>query len=229
MKQFQGPLDLLLQLTKEKKLDITEVSLAKITDQYLEHLKNLDKMPLDDLANFLAVASRLVLIKSKMLLPTLELTEEDEEDIEALKQQIENYKRFQELALNLKQLNKLDQASYSRESFQGLKSFFCPPKGIKAEDLASAFKKVLREINAFTKDLPEKSIKLKVSLSERIKIIQEEVFKKIQTNFQQIIKNNKDKPDIIVSFLALLELMKQKIIIVEQEKAYGEIKINKRS
>ena len=94
LEQFQGPLDLLLQLTEEKKLDITEISLAKVTDQYLTYLKNSEVISLDDLANFLIIASRLILIKSRMLLPTLELSKEEEQDIETLKRQLEEYKRY---------------------------------------------------------------------------------------------------------------------------------------
>jgi len=88
LKEFQGPLDLLLQFTEENKLDITEISLAKITDQYLSYLKQIQNISLESLADFLVIASRLILIKSRMLLPELELTPEEEEDIETLKQRL---------------------------------------------------------------------------------------------------------------------------------------------
>jgi len=227
LKEFQGPLDLLLQFCEEKKLDITEISLAKVTDQYLVYLKTIENIPLEDLADFLVVASRLILIKSRMLLPNLELTEEEEEDIEALKRQLEEYKKFKNLAKKIEEIANHKNIAYSREKYHGLKPIFYPPKKFKLENLKVAFKKVLEEI-AFLQKLPEESIKLKISIEEKIKKIQEELSKKVRTTFQNMVKKSKSKMDIIVSFLALLELVKQKLAGVKQDRAFGEIKISRK-
>ncbi|MFQ6084504.1 MAG: segregation and condensation protein A [Candidatus Aminicenantia bacterium] len=169
LEQFQGPLDLLLQLTEEKKLDITEISLAKVTNQYLNFLKKSENIPLENLADFLVVASRLILIKSRMLLPALELTEEEEEDIKALKRQLEEYKKFRNLAKEIEKIALTKNIAYSREKYQGFKSIFYPPKNFKLEDLKAAFKRVMEEIALLEEKLPEKSLKLKLSLEEKIK------------------------------------------------------------
>lgn len=227
LKQFQGPLDLLLQLTEEKKLDITEISLAKVTDQYLTYLKKIESIPLEDLANFLGIASRLILIKSRMLLPSLELTEEEEEDIEALKRQLEEYKKFKNLAKKIEEIANNKNIAYSREKYQELKPIFYPPEKFNLENLKIAFKKVLEEI-AFLQKLPEESIGLKISIEEKIKNIQEELSKRIKTTFQDVIKKSKSKIDVIVSFLALLELVKQKLAAAKQDKVFGEIKISRK-
>ena len=227
LKEFQGPLDLLLQLTEEKKLDIIEISLAKITNQYLTYLRNLENISLEDLVDFLAIASRLILIKSRILLPSLELTEEEEEDIEALKRQLNEYKRFKELAKKIEEIAGGKNIAYDREKYQGLKPIFYPPKNFKLEDLKTAFKKILEEIALLEKKLPEESLELKISIEDKIKKIQEELSKKIQTTFQDITKKTESRFDIIVSFLALLELVKQKIVSTKQDGLYSKIIISK--
>lgn len=228
LKEFQGPLDLLLQLTEEKKLDITEISLAKVTDQYLAYLKNLENIPLENLANFLVVASRLILIKSRLLLPSFELTEEEGEDIETLKRQLEEYKKFKNLAKKIEEIVKNRNIAYSRENYRGFRAIFYPPKNFKLEDLKTAFKKILEEI-AFLEKLPKESIKLKISIEEKIKKIQEELSRRIKTTFQDIIKKNESKIDIIVNFLALLELIKQQLIAAKQDKIFGKIILSKKT
>lgn len=227
LKEFEGPLDLLLQLTEEKKLDIAEISLGKVTNQYLAYLKKIENIPLEDLANFLVIASRLILIKSRMLLPVLELTEEEEKDIDALKRQLEEYKKFKDLAKKMEEIAGTKNIAYSREKYYGLKSIFYPPRNFKLEDLKNTLKKMLEEIALLEEKLPEESLKLKISLEEKIKRIQKELSDRIRTTFQDLTKKNKSKTDIIISFLALLELMKQKLAIVEQKKAFGEINIHK--
>ncbi len=227
LKEFQGPLDLLLQLTEEKKLDIIEISLAKVTNQYLTYLRNLEKISLEDLVNFLAIASRLILIKSRILLPSLELTEEEEEDIEALKRQLDEYKKFKELAKKIEEIVEGRNIAYGREKYQGLKPIFYPTKNFKLENLKTAFKKILEEIALLEKRLPEESFKLKISIEDKIRKIQEELSKKIQTTFQDITKKTESKVDIIISFLALLELVKQKIVNTKQDGLYDKIIIRK--
>lgn len=229
LEQFQGPLGLLLQLTEEKKLDIAEISLAKVTDQYLAYLRSLENIPLEDLANFLVIASRLILIKSRMLLPALDLTEEEEEDIGALKRQLEEYRKFKNLARKIEEIANAKNIAYSRERHQGLKSIFYPPKNFKIEDLKTAFKKILEEIVLLQEKLPEKSLKLKISIEEKIKKIQKELSSRMRITFGDLTKRTKLKIDVIVSFLALLELIKQKIITAEQNQLYGDITIKKQT
>ncbi len=229
LKEFQGPMDLLLQLTEEKKFDITEVSLGKVTDQYLIYLKKIEDIPLEDLADFLVVASRLILIKSRMLLPDLELTKEEEKDIETLKKQLEEYKKFKDLAIKIEEVAQVKNIAYSREKYQGIKTIFYPPKNFKLEALKTAFKKILEEIALLEEKLPEESLKFKISIAEKIEKIQKELSNRIQTTFQNLNKKTKSKTDIIVSFLALLELIKQKLVTAKQNKLFEDIKISKNS
>lgn len=227
-KQFQGPLGLLLQLTEKEKLDITEVSLAKITDQYLNYLKITKDITLENLAEFLVIASRLILIKSRMLLPTLELTEEEEEGIEELKHRLEEYKRFKNLAKQIEGIAKQNKIAYSREKCQGMKSVFYPPKQMNLEDLKTSFEKILEEVSLLEEKLPQENLELKISIEEKINYIQSQVSKRIKTSFKKLTENKKSKIDVIVNFLALLELIKQKIVTAEQNNLYDDITIKRR-
>src|SRR3989344_4683582 len=100
---FEGPLDVLLDLIEKRKFFINDISLAKVADDYLAYIKALEKFPLADSANFVLVASTLVLIKSKSLLPNLELTTEEQGDIADLERRLVLYRRMKELSLGVKE------------------------------------------------------------------------------------------------------------------------------
>jgi segregation and condensation protein A len=222
--QFEGPLDLLLQLTEDQKLDITRVSLAKIADQYLEYIANTQNITLEHLADFLSVASRLILIKSKALLPMLEFTEEEEEEIKDLEYQLAEYKKFKEASRKLAELSDNQKISFSRESFWGQRVVFYPPKNITAGDLAKIFSKILGEIPVIEK-LEQELVREVLTLEEKIEHLRSTLKEKMQTSFSELVENAKDKVEIIVSFLAMLELMKQQLIHVEQGELFSEIRM----
>lgn len=222
LQDFQGPLDLLLQLIEEQTLDITEVSLAQITDQYISYIKAGDIKPAD-LANFLVVASQLLLIKSKAILPTLELSPEEEEGIEDFKRKLEEYKKLRFLADGLKKMERKKNTSYSRDFYAGINSIFYPPKDITANDLYKIFKKIISEFPQ-EEILPKVSIQEIVSMEEKIKWLKDNLIKRIEQSFDELTKNN-SRVELIVSFLALLELIKQKIIVADQKGLFNEIKI----
>lgn len=222
LEQFEGPLDLLLQLTEQEKLDITRVSLAQIADQYLEYISNAKNITLAHLADFLSVASRLILIKSKALLPLLEFTEEEEEEIKDLEYQLAEYKKFKEAAQKMAVVFDAPSCCFSREGFLGLGTVFYPPENIVADDLVKAFSRVLGEIPVQEK-LEEEMVKEILTLEDKILHLQETLREKVQTSFSQLVSNAKDKVEVVVSFLAMLELVKQRIIHVEQGELFSEI------
>lgn len=220
--EFEGPLDLLLQLIEEQKMDITQVSLAKITDQYLGYLETIENIDPASLADFLTVAARLILIKSRALLPVLEITEEEEESIWDLEKRLAEYRKFRQAGLALKNIFNQDKTAFSREAYQQTESLFYPPKNIKADDLKTAFEQVLSQLPVVEK-LPEEAIEEVVSLKEKINLLQARLKEKTNQIFQNLIGKEKSKLDIIVTFLALLELVKQKTIKVKQKGQFGEI------
>lgn len=224
IEQFEGPLDLLLQLTEQEKLDITRVSLARITDQYLEYISNAKNITLAHLADFLSVASRLILIKSKALLPLLQFTEEEEEEIKDLEHQLAEYKKFKDASIKLNEIFVSPCSCFSREGFPGLEKVFYPPQNLTAEDLAKTFNKVLGEIPVAEK-LEEETVKEVLTLEDRIVHLQETLRQRVETSFSQLIAEAKDKVEVVVSFLAMLELVKQRIIHVEQKELFSEISL----
>ena len=227
IEQFEGPLDLLLQLTEDQKLDITRVSLAKIADQYLEYIANTENITLQHLADFLSVASRLILIKSKALLPMLEFTEEEEAEISDLEHQLAEYKKFKEAAKNVSAIFGSQKSAFSRESFLGQSVVFFPPENMTAEDLAKIFSKILGEIPLIEK-LEEEMVREVLTLEEKIEHLQSTLRERVETSFSELVKNAKDKIEVVVSFLAMLEMVKQRIIHVEQGELFSEINMKHR-
>ena len=224
IEQFEGPLDLLLQLTEQEKLDITRVSLAQIADQYLQYISQAENITLQNLADFLSVASKLILIKSKALLPLLEFSPEEEEEIKDLEHQLAEYKKFKEAAGGLNLLLQNPLRFFARESFLGQGVVFYPPEKITSEDLRKAFSKVLGEIPVVEK-LEQEMIKEVLTLEEKIVHLQETLRQKVQTSFAELIANATDKVEVVVSFLAMMEMVKQKLIHVEQGELFSEIRL----
>lgn len=234
--KFEGPLDLLLELIQKQELSINEISLAKVTDEFISYLKEFQKEGqtlLDGgradhemLAEFLVIAAQLLLIKSRSLLPQFRPSPEEEESITELKQRLAEYQRLKEAARELGELAKGGPKSFSREAFAGEEIVFRPPKKFKIAMLENAFLAVIRAIPRAEK-LVEEKIKKVISLEEKIKELQALLQKKVERAFSEIIAGAKEKVEVIVSFLALLELTKQKLVSVEQGGLFGEIRVRK--
>lgn len=227
LEQFEGPLDLLLRLIEQEKLDITRVSLAQVTDQYLEYINSKQDVSLENLAQFLTVASRLILIKSKALLPLLEFTEEEEQEIRDFEHQLALYKKFKDASAKIAELLSKPVASISRNNFLDGQPFFCPPEDIKTQDLANVLKGILRSIPV-AEQLDEETVREVITLEEKIEHLQITLRERVNTSFAELVAHATDKVEIVVSFLAMLELVKQKIIHVEQGELFSEIKMKHR-
>lgn len=227
LEQFEGPLDLLLELINKEKMNITEISLGQITDQYLDYLEKKEDINLVNLSDFLTVAAKLILIKSKALLPLLDLSSEEEEEILDLEKQLEEYKKFKLIALEVEKIFNSKKQSLSRDNFLEVEPFFSPPEGVGAEDLMIIYQDILGQIPVLEK-LEEERIERVISLKERIDSLKEMLGKKVEITFSEIVKKGGDKIEIIVSFLAVLEMVKRRIVIVEQGEMFYEIKLKKR-
>lgn len=226
LQQFEGPLALLLELIEAEKLKITEISLAKVTDQYLEYLKCLEVVEPRHLVEFLVVASRLILIKSRAILPTLELDEEEEDSIKDLERRLEEYKKFREAAKVLAELFAKKTHAYSRELYKGMTTVFCPPQNLTPEDLCRAFQKILNELPK-EEVLVEEKIAVTVSLEEKIKDLIKRIQDTIEASFKNLIAGAATKTEIILTFLAMLELIKQQTLVAQQGELFGDIKLKK--
>ena len=227
IEQFEGPLDLLLELINKEKLDITGISLAQITDQYLNYLEKKEDINLVNLADFLTVAAKLILIKSKALLPLLDLSSEEEEEIFDLEKQLEEYRKFKLIAVEVEKIFNNKKQSFSRDNFLEIKPVFSPPEGVGVEELMSVYEDILGQIPVLEK-LEEERISRVVSLKERIDSLKDMLSKKVEITFSEIIKKGGDKVEVIVSFLAVLEMVKRRIVVVEQGEMFYEIKLKRK-
>ncbi|MBN2555142.1 MAG: segregation/condensation protein A [Anaerolineales bacterium] len=222
---YEGPLDLLLDLIERAELDITKVSLAMVTDQYLAYLHDARDRHLEDLASFLVVAARLLQIKSEALLPRPPERELDEDDPgDALARQLILYKKFKNSAqfLNVRQQ-------------QGMRSFLrlaAPPTveakldltGVSIKDLVSAFTIVMS--TRHDHDGMQRAISgPHIRVRDRIVHILDMLHELGRVTFKQIVKTARTRVEIVVSFLAMLELVKQSRIEAQQDSLFGEIQI----
>lgn len=224
LEQFEGPLDLLLQLIEEEKMDITKVSLAKVTDQFIEYINNSEYMNSDEVADFLVVASKLLLIKSKILLPNLDIDDEEASDLE---KQLKIYKEYFEASQKIESLIRKRRFTFAREKpIRVITPKFSPPKDFGLEQMQAMFLGVLKSIEPIV-NLPKDVIKRTISINEKIRQISNMILEKVTFSFKKLIGKNSNKLDIIVSFLALLELVKQRNIVVEQVGIFEEIEIKK--
>lgn len=224
---FEGPLDLMLQLIEDQKLEITKVSLSVITDQYIKILNESQPSQLraEELADFLVVAARLLLIKSKALLPFLQWGEEDEG--EELTQQLKIYKEYLEASKIIAGMISKKRFAFARQKMLVDKEIeFAPPKKLKAADLALTFAQIIRALDPFV-NLPTEVIRKTISIQEKIASIREKIYTNATTNFSEILKEAKDRTEVIVSFLALLELIKQRAVFVNQTNTFDDIIIEK--
>ncbi len=223
---YEGPLDLLLQLIERAELDITAVSLAMVTDQYLAYIHQM-QVPADEISAFLVVAAKLIQIKSEALLPRPPVREEGEEDLgETLARQLRIYKRFKELS------NWLD----DRET-RHLRTYLrvAPPPKVEAHldlsditlaDLMSAAEDIFAE-EAEKQALGTVILPLRITIREKIALIAERLGKSRNTTFSGLLAQNPTRLEVVVTFLALLELVKRYRVSAQQETLFSDIQIEK--
>jgi segregation and condensation protein A len=224
---FEGPLDVLLSLIEHAQLDITKLSLAEVTDQYLVYIRNLEHRTPEEVSAFLLIAAKLIQIKSELLLPKPPSCEPDEEDPgEALARQLLEYKRYKKSADFLHQLEDQGLHTYLRLAAPVRVDRSLDLLGITKHDLMMLFMNILE-----SRDVDESIISTvsmpKISIREKINVIMRLLSDKEQISFISIFSERTSIIDIIVTFLAVLELMKQKWILVEQADLFGEMKVTK--
>ncbi|HVM90645.1 MAG TPA: ScpA family protein [Verrucomicrobiae bacterium] len=224
IESFQGPLDLLLQLIESEKLEITSVSLMQVTEPFVAHVRqNHGQIPPEELADFLVIAAKLVYLKSKAILPGLTDAELDEgPDLET---QLRLYKAFVEASSKLAELEKLGHATYSR-TYRAPKPevSFVPPSGVTADMLADIYRQAARRLEPLMA-LPKTSVERAITIEEKIEQLRSRVSRLMQSSFHRFLSESKDRYEMVVSFLALLELVKQRIVSVEQEEHFSDIRL----
>ncbi len=222
---YEGPLDLLLQLIERAELDITKLSLALVTDQYLAYIHGLTDLAADEVSAFLVIAAKLLQIKSEALLPRPPEREPGEEDPgEALARQLVIYKRFREIAGILLQREEAGLRTYLRVA--------PPPKlegnidltDITINDIAAAAQEIFSDLSraeALQAVVPPS----RVTIREKITLITDYLRHRKNISFRALINHENSRLEIVVTFLALLELIKRHLVRVSQEGLFGDISL----
>jgi segregation and condensation protein A len=225
---FEGPLDLLLYLIKKNEIDIYNIPIALITEQYLSYLKMIKALNLDLAGEYLVMASTLIHIKSRMLLPPPEEPEEEEEDPRAeLVRQLLEHKTFKEIAENLVSRPLLERDVFTRAAV--LPEALEKPASDEEElieasvfELIEAFHRIVSQLDK--KDLMEIDLE-KLSLTDIINEVMEQLSITKSITFEDLLKEKRDRRRIIYTFLALLELIKLRMIKAYQTSNFGVIRI----
>lgn len=227
LEEFEGPLDLLLHLVKKENIDIFDISIEKIIKQYLDYIEKLKKERLDITSEYLVMAAELMELKSKLLLPNK--TEEEIEEIEEAKNElfdrITEYEKYKAITPTLKELEKFRSEVYTRDSDEILN--YCNNDnidyGIALKDLMNAFKNFLVK-KELDKPLNTKVTKKEYSINQRCQEIRKIILLKKELNFEDLFENY-NKGYIVVTFLAILSMMKKQEIIVTQQNNFNDILI----
>lgn len=233
---FEGPLELLLSLIEQRKLFVNEISLAEVTNDYIAYIKTLNGVPTDkhiaDVSYFILIAATLILIKSKSLLPNLSLTEDETEKITDLETRLKLYAIIKNASIDI------------NNTF-GTKIIFMPTERIWSEPLFSpdpqitianmtlCVSEVLARAPKPKEILPEIEVKKIINIDEVINSLTDRIQNAINLSFKDFSKSHgaqskeEAKVHVIISFLAMLELVREGIIEVIQNSSFGDIEINK--
>ncbi|MBN2737897.1 MAG: segregation/condensation protein A [Spirochaetales bacterium] len=227
LKEFEGPLDLLLYLIRKAEVNIYDIPISQITEQYLEYLKYMTKVDLENITDFYILASTLLYIKSKMLLPVDADFDDDIEDPrQDLVEKLIEYQKFKKLTELIEDKEKETEWHIERKKQQMILPFEEDEIWEKAQiwDLLKIFSSIVSSINT------ERIIDLygEVTVNEKITLIRELLEEKDEFLFTELIKQRNSLHDVICSFLAILEMVKSRYITVYQNLLFGDIKITKR-
>ncbi len=225
---FEGPLDTLLSLIEKRKLFINDISLAQVADDYIAYIKSLENFPIADSAHFILIASTLVLIKSKSLLPTLSLTEDEQHSIEDLEARLREYKKYKELSRHLKDRFGIN-VEYLRQPSKEKMVVFTPDKNTSVGRIEETIQTIIMAMPKVER-VPKAVVQKVISLEEMIESLTERIKTSMKMSFKDFAGiGKKEKVNIIVSFLAMLELVKQGIIQVRQDRDFHDIEIENQS
>ncbi len=222
LENFAGPLDLLLHLVRKNELDIFKIPIAQITDEYLKYIEMVKELNLEIAGEFIMYAATLMYLKSRSLLPTERKTEEEildeERQLQELREKLAEYEKFKQLASQLEQRQRYEKQLFAREPF--LKK----EENIQIEatlfDLLDAFSAILKEAEKkHILEIEEENI----TVNDKIVLIKNVLKKSRKVTFLSLFSKAKSKQEMVVTFMALLELIRLKEIIIKQSSHFGEI------
>ena len=223
--QFEGPLDLLLHLIKITKIDICDIFLSDITEQYLKLMENLDDVDMDKASEFIAMSATLLEIKSKHLLPRDPVEEDEESPEERLIRQIEEYKLFKEQSEKLSKIEEVNRLYKKPDDSVGEFKYELPEK-LSVDALIKAFTDMMQKMTIKAEVVQEKKIvKDRFTVAQKISQIKDVLLTRKNFKFTEMFEDNYSRSEMINTFLALLELLKRQYITVTQNSLFSDIDI----
>jgi segregation and condensation protein A len=224
---FDGPIDLLLHLIREQKLDIKTVKLGEMTKQYLAYLDDLEKLDLDLASEFVEVGATLVEIKGRQILPRPITDDEDPGDAEELlRRRVEEYNLFLEASGQLKTMEDVDRFYRNPAPIRNITSWTL--NGITMDDFTAAFAKMLSRVGENAAKIEKTTIKLdRFTVADKIKDVVVRLQKTERLHFFDLFESDMTRSELINTFLAVLELLKNQIIAARQETDFADIEIIK--
>ncbi len=233
MEQFSGPISKLLELVEERKMEITEISLAAVTDDFLNYLKTLEKTEAPFLADFIMIASRLVFLKSKSLLPEITIPDDEEENIKDLELRLRIYKEIKPIMKLVDELWRRRGTELSRPYFlsHGMESFkdsfggFYPGANVSAAVISQSLNSVLQSFGGLVFEQEVLRDKV-VTIEEKIQEIVDYIQKAGNSAFGSLV-GKKTRAEIIVVFLAILHLAREQRVQLEQNSSFSDIMVKK--
>ena len=224
---FEGPLDLLLQLIEREELDVTAISLAQVTDQYLAVIEEMGRRGMADLTAFLVVAAKLVLIKSRMLLPSYQARSEEAEEVAAdLVHQLELYRRFKMAAQELARWQEEGRRAYVRVGPGVPVPAWYDLSDVTLEGLLAAAQEALDALPA--PPVEQVISRVTITIDQQVARIRERLARRRRIRFREVLSEAASRVEVIVTLLAVLELLKQDRVRVYQEGLFGPIFIEEK-
>ena len=220
---YEGPFEVLLDLIEARKLLVNDLTLAHITEDFITHVRAQEAFPVEETANFIQIAATLLLIKSKSLIPDLALSEEENADVEDLKRRLAAYEKVRDAARELAKI--FGRRVMVPAGEKAPEVMFAPARDLTTKALSEALARVLAAREE-VEQLPEARVKPLVTIEEMMDRLAKRVQSAMTLSFKDFAGGTKEKVEVIVSFLALLELVKQGAVAAEQYESYGDIRIS---
>lgn len=220
--EFEGPLDVLAGLIHKRKLLINDISLAEVTEGYIAYINTLDVTPLDNISDFISIASTLLLVKSKSLLPHMHLSYEEEASIDELKERLRSYEVLKACASDLISTQKNKRIYLPERSIKRVYRNTEAPSNLSVQNIQDALQNIFSSLPTFFKN-PETRIKPIVSLKTIIEKLEKTAESGFSSSFKHVVGDRAEKASVVVNFLALLELVKQGVLHAHQGEEFDDI------
>lgn len=227
LEAFEGPLDLLLYLIRRQNLDVLDIDVAVITEQYMQYVELMDAMQFELAAEYLLMAAMLAEIKSRMLLPRSNEADDDEEDPRAtLVRRLQEYERFKKAAEDMATLPRVERDTWVGSAEPPVMERTKPLPEVNLQDLVIAFSEVLKRADLYeSHQIKRESLSTRERMADVLQALQEQEF----CSFDSLFKVEEGRLGVVVTFLAILELIKESLVDIVQSDEFAPIHIKARS